>query len=539
MNNRLATSLTLTAIIAALLTACAPAATPIPIASAPLATQPRPYQAPEYEQPAAAEAQSYQYELPAAEAMPFTPAPTMAAPAPNNGMDNYFQDYGVNPQTSTGRDHLSTFALDVDTASYGITRSYIEQGSMPPMDAVRAEEFINAFDQGYETPQDAAFTLYADGGPSPFVRQGNVLLRFGVQGYRVPDYERKPLRLTFVVDASGSMDAENRLELVKDSLHLLVDRLDERDVVAIVAYSDEAWVVLEPTNADDKRRIDRAIDGLYPQNSTNADAGLRLGYKFANHMLDEQAVNRVILCSDGVANVGNTDADSILDFVGRYVENGITLTGIGVGMGNYNDVLLEQLADRGNGNYYYVDDPEAAREIFVENLTSTMQVIAYDAKVQVDFNTDVVASYRLVGYENREVADDDFRDDTVDAGEIGAGMTATALYEVQLKEGAEGRIATAQLRWEDAETREVVEINGNLNTYDLSNSFEDTSPYFQLSAAVAAYAEILRASPYVEGELDDVADEAQRINRLLRENEQAKEFADLASRTARLDGWDW
>lgn len=461
-------------------------------------------------------------------------APTIAAPAPNNGMDNYFQDYGVNPFTSSDRDHLSTFGLDVDTASYEITRSYIRAGALPPMDAVRAEEFINAFDQGYAAPQDAAFTLYADGGPSPFVQPGNVLLRFGVQGYRVSDFERKPLNLTFVIDASGSMGQDNRLGLVQDSLRLLVDRLDERDTITIVAYSDDAWLVLLPTNVTDRRRIQRAIDQLYPTNSTNLDAGLRLGYRYAYRSLNPEAVNRVILCSDGVANQGNIDATTILDYVQGYVDSGITLTGIGVGMGNYNDVLLEQLADRGDGNYYYVDTTEQAREVFVENLTATMQVIAYDAKIQIDFNPEVVASYRLIGYENREIADQDFRDDSVDAGEIGAGMTATALYEIELQEGAQGRIATAQLRWQDAETREVIEIDGNFHTYDLAAGFDETSPYFQLTSTVAAYAEILRVSPHVRGDLWGVADEARRIARLLGESEQANEFADLAQRTASI-----
>jgi len=475
--------------------------------------------------------------VPEANGVPAFVVPTIVAPAPNNGMDNYFQDYGVNPMTSTGRDHLSTFALDVDTASYDVTRRYIQEGSLPPMDAVRAEEFINAFDQGYASPDGRAFIVYADGGPSPFISAGDILLRIGVQGYRVADYERKPLNLTFVIDASGSMEAENRLGLVKDSLHLLVNELDERDSVTIVAYSDDAWLVLEPTNGADHRRIDRAIDQLYPTNSTNADAGLRLGYRYAMRMFNPDGVNRVILCSDGVANRGNVQAEDILEYVQGYVDSGITLTGIGVGMGNFNDVLLEQLADHGDGNYYYVNSMEEAHEVFVENLTSTMQVIGYDAKIQIDFNPDVVSNYRLIGYENRDVADEDFRNDSVDAGEIGAGMSAVALYEVQLEPRANGRIATAQLRWQDADTREVTELDGNLYTSDLAPSFEATSAYFQLTSTVAAYAEILRASPYVIGSYADVANEARRIAHLMMENQQANEFADLAQQTDRIDCW--
>jgi Ca-activated chloride channel homolog len=342
-----------------------------------------------------------------------------------------------------------------------------------------------------------------------------------------------------VIDVSGSMDTDNRLGLVKDSLKLLVRQLDDRDTVTIVKFTDTASAVLNPTNAAEKQSIYRAIDSLHPMYSTNADAGLSLGYRYAYRMMNPEAVNRVILCSDGVANEGVIDADSILEYVKQYADQGITLTGIGVGMGNYNDALLEQLADKGNGNYYYVDTREQAKEVFVYNLTSTMQVIAYDAKIQIDFNPEVVENYRLIGYENRKIADQDFRNDSVDAGEVGAGMTATALYEVQLKTGAEGRIATAQLRWQDAETREVVEMDGDFYTKDLSDSFEETSPYFQLASTVAAYAEILRVSPYVEGNLTDVSNEAKRIAKLLSEDSQAREFSDLANQTewiARFQG---
>jgi Ca-activated chloride channel homolog len=231
----------------------------------------------------------------------------------------------------------------------------------------------------------------------------------------------------------------------------------------------------------------------------------------------------------------------MLEYVRSYADQGISLTGIGVGMGNYNDVLLEQLADKGDGNYYYVNTRKQAREIFVHKLTSTMQVIAYDAKIQIDFKPEVVETYRLIGYENRQIADQDFRNDSVDAGEIGAGMTSTALYEIKLKDGAQGKIATAQLRWQDAETRKVVEIDGDFNTQDLASSFRETSPYFQLASTVAAYAEILRVSPYVEGNLRDVAGEADRVSGLLVEVPQANDFAQLAWDTvnvARRQGRD-
>ena len=520
------------------LSACAAAPSMTPIAAAteaPISGNASSYEYQDQEPIAAAtEAPAAEY-APQATSMPLVP--TVAVAAPNNGMDNYFQDYGVNPLTSTDRDHFSTFALDVDTASYEMTKAYIDDGSLPPMDAVRAEEFINAFSQGYQSPTDNTFSVYADGGPTPFIESGNYLVRFGVQGYSIPENQRKPLNLTFVIDTSGSMEESRRLELVKDAVHLLVDQLDEEDRVTIVNFSEDAWLVLEPTSGDEKDTIIDAINSLYPMNSTNANAGLQLGYRYAYRMFNPEYTNRLVLCSDGVANQGNTSVDSMLEYVRTYADQGITLTGIGVGMGNYNDVLLEQLADNGDGNYYYVDTKDQAREVFVHNLTATMQVIAYDAKIQIDFNPEVVEKYRLIGYENRQIADEDFRDDSVDAGEIGAGMTAAALYEIQLKDGAEGRIATAQLRWQDAETREVVEIDGDFYTNDLADSFKETSPYFQLASTVAAYAEILRVSPYVEGDLSDVAHEADRISMLMVEVSMANEFAELTQETVRVARW--
>jgi len=526
MNTRLFSVFALICVL--MLAACSPAATTTPIAMEPPATAPRqreyapePTRAPYYNPPTA------------------SPAATMAAPAPG-GLpgENYHQDYGVNPIEDTWYDHLSTFALDVDTASYTMTRRYVSEGSLPPIDAVRAEEFINAFDSGYASLEEAAFSLFADGAPNPFAENGSYLVRFGVQGYSVSNRDRLPLNLTFVIDVSGSMSMENRLEMVKDSLRLLVDQLDERDTVAVVVYGENARAVLEPTNGAFPYEIMRSIDRLRTEGSTNAEAGLRLGYRYAMEMYNPSANNRVILCSDGVANTGTTSVDGLLEFIGGYVEEGVSLVTYGFGMGNYNDVLLEQLADRGDGSYAYIDDMDEARRLFVEELTSSLQVIAYDAKVQVDFNTDVVSNYRLIGYENREVADQDFRDDSVDAGEIGAGMSAMALYEVELVPGAEGRIATVQLRWQDADTRETREMNGNFNSWDLAASFEDADPHYQLAVVVGAFAEVLRASPYVGVSLNELSRDADRLARQI-PDDQVSEFADLVRQSARLmrSGW--
>jgi Ca-activated chloride channel homolog len=333
---------------------------------------------------------------------------------------------------------------------------------------------------------------------------------------------------------SGSMAAENRLELVKRSLRMLVNNLDERDSVAIVVYGTSARTVLKPTRGSRHGQIISAIEELQPEGATNAEAGLRLGYRHAQAAYAAGSNNRVVLCSDGVANVGSTDASSILEYVQGYVDDGIYLTTVGFGMGNFNDVLLEQLADRGNGNYAYVDTLDEARELFVEKLTSTLQVIARDAKVQVDFNPDVVESYRLLGYENRAVADQDFRNDSVDAGELGAGHTATALYMIYLKPGGTGRVATVQLRWQDPDSGDVREINGNFNSWDLAGSFDQSDPHYQLAVTVAQFAEVLRESPYVDCTLDDLAWRVRGLIRSLPEDEQVAELADLVQRAAEL-----
>ncbi len=354
------------------------------------------------------------------------------------------------------------------------------------------------------------------------------MMRVGIQGYAVPADERKDVSLTFVIDVSGSMDMENRLELVKRSLELLVEQLGRRDQVSIVVYGSEARVVLEPTRGDDQRAILRAIRSLQPEGSTNAEAGLRLGYKMASRAFNSEVINRVVLCSDGVANVGATGAGSIWEEIERYAREGITLTSVGFGMGNYNDVLMEQLADNGDGFYAYVDDINEAERLFVDNLTSTLQVIAMDAKVQVEFNPEVVARYRLVGYENRDVADEDFRDNEVDAGEIGAGHSVTALYEIKLYPEAEGRIATVYLRWQDPDTGEVVELSQDFNTDEMEREFEYADPYFQWAVIVAEYAEVLRESYWAqESDIGDVLSQARRVADELPRDPDVDEFLDL------------
>lgn len=365
-------------------------------------------------------------------------------PQPQPPADMYFEDYGINPIVYTIDDSLSTFAMDVDTASYTLTRSYLmDFNQLPPPEAVRAEEFINFFPVSYDPPTEGAFSINMDAAESPFRVENRLLLRVGIQGRVIPPEDRDPALLIFVIDISGSMSGEERLGRVKDSLEILVKSLRQDDRVGIVVYANNTRVLLEPTSAAEQDVILSAISNLQTEGSTYAEAGLRLGYDLAARFQQEGETTRLILCSDGVANVGETGPDAILETVSDAVDGGITLTTVGFGMGNFNDILMEQLANRGNGNYFYVDDLREARRIFGSGLTSTLQSIATDAQIQVAFNPNVVNSYRLVGYENRAIDDDDFRDDLeepepddVQAGQIGAGHTITALYELELLDGS-------------------------------------------------------------------------------------------------------
>ena len=443
----------------------------------------------------------------------------------------YFKSSGVNPFLDTEDEHLSTFAMDVDTASYSVTRSYLTEGHLPPSEAVRVEEFVNAFKYDYTAPTDGAFGIHLEGAPSKFSDSKRThLLRIGLKGRVISDEDRKDAALTFVVDVSGSMERENRLGLVKRSLRLLVDQLRPTDKVGIVVYGSRGRLVLPHTGVNRHAEILAAIDSLYPDGSTNAEEGLRIGYDLAWRNAEVDHINRVILCSDGVANVGQTGPEEILKEIRSHVKRGITLSTVGFGMGNYNDILMEKLANAGNGNYAYVDTLSEARRIFVEDLTGTLQVIAKDAKIQVDFNPEVVSRFRLLGYENRYLENHQFRDDTVDAGEVGSGHCVTALYEVKLHEGASGKIATASICYADPDTQQVTEIGEDIFSTDLHESFETASAPFRLTAAVAEFAEILRESYWAkDGSLEEVRRVVKGVFPEL-DNEQVVELIYLVSK---------
>ena len=453
-------------------------------------------------------------------------------PAPQPYDTTFFQNYGVNPFIDARADHLSTFAMDVDTASYSVARRFVLDGNRPDPDSVRVEEFVNYFDQEYPQPRRGAFAIHVDGARSPFT-QDTWIARVGIQGRDVPDHRRKDATLVFVIDTSGSMSRENRLELVKRALRLLVRELRPTDQIGIVTYGNRGHAILNPTEAKHDDYILEVIDGLYPGGSTNAEEGLRLGYEMADRWLNPERITRIILLSDGVANVGQTGPEAILNQVRKYVNEGVTLSTVGVGMGNYNDVLMEQLANDGDGNYFYIDNLTEAWKSFVDNLTSTLQVIARDAKIQVSFNPDVVHSYRLIGYENRDVADRDFRNDSVDAGEVGAGHSVTALYELRLHERIDGPIAKVHVRYEDADSQRIFEVDRNFNINDLHQHFESASPRFQLAATVAQYAEVLRESYWAQHTtFNDVRYHADRVGGILRNDPEVTEFARLVNMAA-------
>lgn len=393
----------------------------------------------------------------------------------------------------TAPDHLSTFALDVDTASYGYARRTLADGQRPAPSTIRPEEFVNSFRQDYERPDGNGFTVTVDGARTDEKNWSLVRVGLATRNADGQRGERPPAALTFVIDISGSMSEPGRLDLAQESLGVMTDRLRDDDSVAIVTFSDKAETVLPMTRLDGNRdEIHDAIDGLEPTFSTNLAAGVETGYATAVKGLREGATNRVVLVSDALANNGDTDPDTILDRIdGARREHGITLFGVGVGS-DYGDALMERLADKGDGHTTYVSDEKDAREVFCEQLPQNIDLTARDAKAQVAFDPETVTDFRLVGYDNRRVADDDFRDDRVDGGEVGPGHTVTALYAVRTRPGADGHLATATVRWQDPETRTPHEESGQLESDSLADSLGSASPRLQVTAVAAYFADALR-----------------------------------------------
>ncbi len=494
----------------------------------------------------------------AARVSPPAPGSITGGTTPPNGEryeSMYFEHAGTNPFVATDEDALSTFALDVDNASFSLARSYLDRGELPPAAAIRVEEFVNAIDAGWPPHGRETFRIGLDGGPSRF-GEGYHLLRVGIVARSVDKGERKPANLVFVIDISGSMDRENRLGAVKRALRMLVDELGEGDRVGIVTYGSDAQVRLRLVDASRRDEILEVIGGLHPTGSTNAAAGLRLGYELARRGLEPGHVNRVILCSDGVANTGPaTDADGILALARGGADDGIALSTIGFGMGNYNDVLMERLADDGDGNYFYVDGPREAERVFRENLTGLLQTVAREAKVQVEFDPRRVARWRLLGYENRDVADRDFRNDAVDAGEVGVGHQVTALYELKLVAAGretgstgdeskalhrDGPIGVVRLRWEapehdTARAGSVTEVERPIEAGLLVGHDQAGRPELRAQALAAEFAEILRGSYWAkESRLSSLVPVADGLARELPGDQAVQDLARMIRRAADL-----
>ncbi|HEX9963744.1 MAG TPA: VWA domain-containing protein [Allosphingosinicella sp.] len=359
---------------------------------------------------------------------PPPPAPMMmVAPAPEDR--ERYADTPPNPVKRVAEEPVSTFSVDVDTGSYSNVRRFLRQGELPPSDSVRVEEMLNYFRYDYPLPADRRrpFSVSTHVSTTPW-NPNSRLLRIGLRGYDLPRSERPPANLVFLVDTSGSMNETDKLPLVKRTLSLLADQLGPNDKVAIVAYASQVGLVLEPTN--DAARIKAALDQLKAEGSTAGGAAIETAYETARSARIADGINRIMLATDGDFNVGISDTERLKDLVRRNRDDGITLTTLGFGQGNYNEAMMEQIADVGNGNYAYIDSDDEARKVLGEELSSTLFTIAQDVKIQVEFNPATVSEYRLIGYENRILREEDFTNDRTDAGDIGAGHMVTALYEI-------------------------------------------------------------------------------------------------------------
>ena len=396
--------------------------------------------------------------------------------------------------TRTTLDALSTFAIDVDTASYTwARRTILQTNALPATDGIRVEEWINSFDYALPVPQTAPFAISIDGATSPF-DETKTLVKVGIQGRRVDEESRKPAHLVFLVDVSGSMSGADRLPLAKRALEVLTRQLRPTDTVALVTYAGRAEVVLKPTSAESQIRILNAVKSLQTGGGTSMGTGMELAYQLAVGQVKRNTTTRVIVLTDGDTNIGpNLTPEQMLAAVHAHVEEGVTLTTVGFGMGNYQGGALEALADKGNGQALYVDSEQAIDKAFRRQLTGTLEVIAKDVKVQVEFDPAVVSSYRLIGYENRAVADADFRNDKVDAGELGSGHTVTALYELTLT-SAEGALGHVAVRGQLPDSAQVFEVNQPIVRGAVSRSFSEGSSDLRFASAVALGADTLRGN---------------------------------------------
>ena len=446
--------------------------------------------------------------------------------APNEG--DRFDAVGTNPFVMVSHDPRSTFAADVDTASYDIFRRDIGFGSLPRPESVRLEEFVNYFPYAYPAPAHdatAPFSIQVGAAPSP-VAAGRTILSIGIKGKEPPPTERKAANLVFLVDVSGSMNSGSKLGLVQKVLTESLVVLEPTDRVAIVTYAGNTAVRLASTPVSDRDRIVGVLDSLRAGGSTNGAGGIQLAYEQAEANFIEAGINHVVLCTDGDFNVGVSSTQGLLDLIREKRQTGVTFTALGFGAGNLNDAMLEAVSNAGNGMYGVIATDDQAIDYVHDRLLSNLTLIAKDMKIQVWFNPAQVLAYRLLGYENRAIADADFRNDVVDAGEVGAGHTVTALYELILPEEAIPQVEAApeiedgeafdgelemgldelvrvMVRYKDVDATEADparEVQQALEPSDVQDHLDGLSEDFQWASAVAAFAEILKTSPYADAE---------------------------------------
>jgi Ca-activated chloride channel family protein len=426
-----------------------------------------------------------------------------------------------NPVKRVTEQPVSTFSIDVDTGSYTNIRRMLREGRLPVHDAVRVEEMINYFSYQYPVPRskETPFSVTTEMAPSPWAANRH-LLRIGIKGYEVPKRELKAANLVFLIDVSGSMRSKNKLGLLKKSLTMLTHQLSARDHVSMVVYAGASGVVLEPTAGNEKAVIINALERLQAGGSTNGGAGIRLAYRMAEQSFVEGGINRILLATVGFFNVGTTIFESLKSLVEEKRKSGVTLTTLGFGAGNYNDHLAEQLADHGNGANYYIDSLQESQKVLVDQMSSTMQTIAGDTKIQIEFNPSAVSEYRLIGYENRALKREDFNNDKVDAGDIGAGHTVTALYEITLashkgqidplrygtslskrtlEASSDAReLAFLRLRYKKPGNSQSTLIEQPLYVGDIQSSLVSTSADFRFAASVAGFGQLLKGGTYTK-----------------------------------------
>lgn len=452
----------------------------------------------------------------------FTTADQLNRPRDPGTAGEVYKDVEVNSIKLVSEDPVSTFSIDVDTASYSVARRYLNNGSLPPKDAVRIEELINYFDYGYERPKkdDHPFATHVSVTPSPWA-DGRHLMHIGVQGYDLAAEERPPINLTLLMDVSGSMGSPDKLPLAKKALKMLIDQMSEKDRVSIVVYAGAAGMVLEPTPGTDRNKIYAALDRLNAGGSTAGGEGMRLAYSIAEQNFDKDGVNRVMQLTDGDFNVGITNNERLEDFVSRKRDTGIYLSVMGFGRGNYNDARMQTIAQAGNGTAGYIDNLNEARKWMSDDLSANIFPIADDVKIQVEFNPAKVAEYRLIGYETRLLNREDFNNDAVDAGDIGSGASVTAIYEIT-PVGSDAKLidesrydqspeadaefsdeyAFLKLRYKSPGADDSVLVTRPITTGDDIEDIKSAPQHVRFASAVAGYGQMLRGDPFMDKSYD-------------------------------------